>query len=241
VQDGKIFDFKEGLMQARAWPAQEKTSGPAVMLGAAQKAIAENDPAKAEEILAGMGKLPPEEPERRGLDAARAFALRGEIAFGRSRFLEGARHFAAAAAALPEGHEDERWDDLNAEAGGYSKLGTELGCKDALGRAIRRYRYLARLRPRSAFPRDWAMTQMRLGAVLQSLGEREGGTALLEESISAYGGALQVFARERLLLQCASAMGNQASALLLYAERRGDVETATFALVQIEAAVAVFR
>jgi hypothetical protein len=141
----------------------------------------------------------------------------------------------------PEAHEDERWDDLNAEAGAYFKLGTELGCKDALGRAIRRYRCLARLRPRSAFPLDWAMTQMRLGAVLQSLGEREGGTALLKESISAYGGALQIFARERLLRQCASAMGTQASALLLYAERRGDVETATFALVQIEAAVAVFR
>jgi hypothetical protein len=141
----------EGLAHTRAWTAQEKTSGPAVLLSAAQKAIAENDTAKAEDILASMDKLPAGAPECRGLDAARASALHGEIALGRSRCLDAARHFAAAAAALPEGHEeDERWDDLNAEADAYFKLGTELGCKDALGRASRRQalivqRFLARL------------------------------------------------------------------------------------------------
>jgi hypothetical protein len=91
----------EGLAHTRAWPAQEKTSGPAVLLSAAQKEIAENDTAKAEDILASMDKLPAGAPECRGLDAAKSLRAARRVAPGRSRCLDAARHFAAAAAALP--------------------------------------------------------------------------------------------------------------------------------------------
>ena len=37
---------------------------------------------------------------------------------------------------------------------------------------------------------DWAATQMNLGTALQTLGEREGGTARLDEAVAAYREAL---------------------------------------------------
>ena len=43
-------------------------------------------------------------------------------------------------------------------------------------------------------PLQWAMTQNNLGAALSRLGERESGTARLEEAVAAYGNALAVFA-----------------------------------------------
>jgi len=39
---------------------------------------------------------------------------------------------------------------------------------------------------RSRVPLDWAMTQNNLGAALVALGERESGTARLEEAVAAY-------------------------------------------------------
>jgi hypothetical protein len=47
--------------------------------------------------------------------------------------------------------------------------------------------------PRARVPLDWAMTQMNLGSALSTLGERESGTARLEEASkfeSSYGGLI---------------------------------------------------
>jgi hypothetical protein len=41
--------------------------------------------------------------------------------------------------------------------------------------------------------RAWATTQNNLGVVLLRLGEREGGTARLEEAVAAFRDALSVF------------------------------------------------
>jgi len=41
-------------------------------------------------------------------------------------------------------------------------------------------------------PLDWAMTQVELGTALMSLGQREAGTARLEEAVRAFQEALQV-------------------------------------------------
>jgi hypothetical protein len=42
-------------------------------------------------------------------------------------------------------------------------------------------------------PLDWAITQNNLGNALHALGERESGTARLEEAVAAYDSALAVF------------------------------------------------
>jgi len=71
-----------------------------------------------------------------------------------------------------QGHEDERWNYLNEEADALYRQGDEFGDNSAALSAIERYRHLAGLRPRNAFPRDWAMTQVNLGGALRILGER---------------------------------------------------------------------
>ena len=47
-------------------------------------------------------------------------------------------------------------------------------------------------------PTDWASTQIGLGNVLRNLGERETGTARLEEAVAAYRAALEVRTRDAL-------------------------------------------
>jgi hypothetical protein len=44
--------------------------------------------------------------------------------------------------------------------------------------------------PREQIPLDWATTQNNLGGALQTLGEREGGTARLDQAVAAYRTAL---------------------------------------------------
>jgi Tetratricopeptide repeat len=50
----------------------------------------------------------------------------------------------------------------------------------------------ARHRDRAATYRQWAMTQHNLGNALATLGERESGTARLEEAVAAYEAAVSV-------------------------------------------------
>jgi len=46
-------------------------------------------------------------------------------------------------------------------------------------------------------PLDWAMTQNNLGLALERLGERESGTAHLDEAVAAYNAASEVFSASR--------------------------------------------
>ena len=89
---------------------------------------------------------------------------------------------------------------------------------------------------RERVPLQWAETQTNLGNALRVLGEREGGTARLEEAVSAFREALQENTRERVPLQWAKCTGNQGVALMLLGERRGDAGMAKLAVQQIEAA-----
>ena len=56
---------------------------------------------------------------------------------------------------------------------------------------------------RERVPLDWAMTQNNLGNALATLGERESGTARLEEAVAAYRAALEERTRERVPLDWA--------------------------------------
>ena len=85
------------------------------------------------------------------------------------------------------------------------------------------------------------MTQNNLGAALQVLGERESGTAKLEEAVVAYREALKERTRERVPLDWARSFGNEGVALMLLAERRGDAAMAETALGQINTAFETMR
>ena len=62
-------------------------------------------------------------------------------------------------------------------------------------------------------PLDWAMTQNNLGTALWTLGERESGTARLEEAVAAYRAALEEWTRERVPLDWAMTQNNLGNAL----------------------------
>jgi tetratricopeptide (TPR) repeat protein len=63
------------------------------------------------------------------------------------------------------------------------------------------------------------MTQYNLGNVLRSLGDRESGTTRLEEAVAAYRAALEVYTREAMPTQWATAQNNLAGVLKILGER----------------------
>ena len=82
-------------------------------------------------------------------------------------------------------------DYLQREANALYQQGDEFGDNRALLSAIERYKRLVDLMPRERVPLDWARAQNNLGIALRVLGERESGTAKLEEAIAAYREALK--------------------------------------------------
>src|SRR5215831_13957950 len=172
----------------------------------AKKAIEAGELAKADALLAEI-----EIEQRRSLDrfavnAAETSARRGEIALARLRYGEAAIHFANAAAVFPpnSAHEDKRISYLQKEAIALYRQGYELGDNYAFLSAIERCKRLVELTPRERLPLDWGHNQKRLGVVLSGLGERESGTAKLEEAIAAYREALKELSRERVPLDWAA-------------------------------------
>jgi hypothetical protein len=81
------------------------------------------------------------------------------------------------------------------------------------------------------------MTQNNLGNALTRLGERDSGTARLEEAVAAYRAALTERTRERVPLQWAISFGSQGVSLTLLAERTKNGAMAETALLQIDAAL----
>jgi hypothetical protein len=94
---------------------------------------------------------------------------------------------------------------------------------------------------RERVPLDWAMTQNNLGIALPTLGERESGTARLEEAVAAYRAALQEFTRERVPLQWAASLGSQGVALMVIADRANDAAGVETAVGQIETTCETLR
>jgi len=172
--------------------------------------------------------------DRHALNLAMMEASQGNIALTRLRYADAAKLFAVAAAAVPAGQEDERWKYLIKEARALYRQGDEFGDNAAALSAIERYRHLVLLRPRPAFPRDWAMTQNNLGLALRTLGERESGTARLEEAVTAFREALQENPRARAPLQWAMTQMNLGTALATLGGR----ESGT---ARLEEAVTAFR
>ena len=66
---------------------------------------------------------------------------------------------------------------------------------------------------RERVPLEWARTQMNLGNALVRLGEREAGTARLEEAVAAFRLALEEMTRERVPLDWAMTQMNLGIAL----------------------------
>jgi hypothetical protein len=85
------------------------------------------------------------------------------------------------------------------------------------------------------------MTQNNLGVALQTLGERESGTARLLEAVQAYRGALEEWTRDRVPLQWAASHGNQGVAKMLISDRTSNSALAEAAAAHIKTAFETLR
>jgi hypothetical protein len=68
-------------------------------------------------------------------------------------------------------------------------------------------------------PRTRQRSVRKPPAALRRRGERESGTARLEEAVAAYRDALKEYTRERVPLHWAGSLGNQSIAFMYLAER----------------------
>ena len=89
---------------------------------------------------------------------------------------------------------------------------------------------------RERVPLDWAMAQNNLGNALRALGERESGTARLDEAVAAYRAALLERTRERVPLYWATTQNNLGNALRVLGERESGTARLEEALQAIRGA-----
>jgi hypothetical protein len=89
-----------------------------------------------------------------------------------------------------------------------------------VGEVVAAYRDALKETTRERVPLDWAMTQNNLGNALRALGERESGTARLEEAVAAFRDAIKVFEHSGASHYLAVAQRNLASAEAEIASRQ---------------------
>jgi tetratricopeptide (TPR) repeat protein len=183
------------------------------------------DSAKATQALANQ----------RFLQAAESSAIAGGLALTELHYRHAAELFKEAADTVPPGIEynPKRNGYLGAEGYALYRQGSEFGDKDALIEAIEKRKQLIELTPRER-ALDWGQQQANLGNALSVLGERESGTARLEEALSVYREALKELTRERASLDWAQAQNNVGVILLSLGERESSV-------AKLEESVVAFR
>jgi len=120
---------------------------------------------------------------------------------------------------------------LNSEAATLYEYGRDRGSNVHLIALIILRR---KLLDAASSPDERGMAQDNLGTALSTLGERESGTARLEEAVAAYRDALKERTRERVPLDWAMTQNNLGNAL----SRLGERESGT---ARLEEAVAAYR
>jgi tetratricopeptide (TPR) repeat protein len=92
-------------------------------------------------------------------------------------------------------------------------------------------------RTRARVPLEWATTQNNLGIALTALGERENGTARLEEAVAAFAAALEEYTPARAPLHWATAQNNLGVALQRLGETESDTSHLEKAIIAYRAAL----
>lgn len=159
------------------------------------------------------------------LARARIRANRGDLAKLRLRYKEAAEHFARAADIVPDAENVQRWDYLMQNADAFWHQGEEFGDNDALRSSIVLYEeIILPLVDRASYPREWAMTQYKLGNTLGKLGGRETEKERLEQAITAYTAALEVLTRDRAPRDWAAIQSNLGNVFWSMGERESGTE-----------------
>jgi len=199
----------------------------------AQARTAELKFAEAAQVLdVALAQVEAEDQDRARGRAA-LLAERGHVARLQLRYREAAVFYEKAADAVNFDAVLIRSNRF-AAAGALLAEGVEFGDNQALHEAADIYRALLRDTSRQDVPLSWAVTQNNLGVVLTTLGERESGTARLDQAVVAYREALQEYTRDRVPLNWAATQHNLGRVLTTLGGREWGSE-------QLEEAVASYR
>ncbi len=150
------------------------------------------------------------------------------------------RHAAALYAEAATLNLDLQWQYLAKQASILEELGREFVDIEALQAAVDLYRNnILTLISKQKQADDWAAIQHALGNALGILGQRQRGTRMLEEAISAFESSLGVRDRERTPLDWASTQNGLGNALGILAQRQRDEAMLEKSLTAFEAALEV--
>jgi len=192
VRLGEIAErHKQALKRLAALETEDSEAR--VLLDQARAAIEAGDYGRAERLLdqaearelAGI-EAAQTTVEQRRLSAAAVRAEQAELFLIQLHHPKAAERFAAAAELVPDSKPEQRLAYQERSADALYRQGDEKGDNEALKEAIRAYRDLLEAYPRDRVPQDWTRTQNNLGLALWRLGERESGTARLEEAVAAF-------------------------------------------------------
>ncbi len=173
----------------------------------------------------------------RGELGAHLLGLQAQLAALGQDYRRAAECFAQAAAVAPLGVA-QRWRFQLSRAVALEESGRVFGDAAALEEAIELYRAEGLpLAPEADRPRDWALTQHRLGAALACLGQGQRGTRSLEESIQAFERALAGRSRQADPLAWAETQQGLGEALGMLAQRHADTDMLEQAIAAFEAAL----
>src|SRR6266851_2244346 len=153
-------------------------------------------PVEDNQLADRFAQIADQQREEAGLVFEQARVERARLAYD-----EAARLFKEATDLLPAGDVEARWRYTLNEGHAWSAKGDHFADSHALEQAVTIDRAALQLASRSERPLDWAATQKELGITLRLLGQREGGTAHLQESVTSFRLALEEVTRERSLLQ----------------------------------------
>ncbi len=175
-----------------------------------------------------------EAPAAQSLEEAQLVAEQGDVERARLAHSEAAALYEEAAALTEAFDPAATRGYLGQAADILYYFGKYKGDNAALARSIALRGEILAGTERAVEPLDWALAQMKLGIALKSLGEREPGTARLEEAVAAFRLALKERTRDRVPLDWAMTQMNLGNALASLGER----EPGT---ARLEEAVAAYR
>jgi tetratricopeptide (TPR) repeat protein len=237
----KLIEVANGLKSLKPIKATNETPAIAMLQAEAERAIEATELVRADELLGQIDAEQKKLVEKQVAGRVETLARRADIALTQLRYREAAQYFSEAAAMLgaSEAQQAKRVELLEREADTLFRQGTEFGDNEALRLAIGRRLTLIALRPRSLDPEFWARMQYELGRTLWRLGERENGTARLEEAAAAHRAALEVRTRERSAREWAWSRNELGNVLRVLGTRQGKAEWFEQAVVAYREALEV--
>ena len=128
-----------------------------------------------------------------------------------------------------------------AEVDGFTSPWWKSGCLDSSAPSVTPQAFGLEEQPRERVPSSWAETQNNLASTLLALGQREGGTARLEQAIAAARAALEQWTRDQTPRVWAFTEKELGDALAVLAQRQKSLPHTEEAIASMRNALEVYQ